>query len=134
MTSKGEQPAEVRITTLSNGLTQLESEGEKVSYGLAPLDAKSGTFVAWSGVDKNNHSGKQVFLLVERQTDGSFILYAPSCDGEEAKVAQNVGAAVEEGMVPTCRFHDRKSLESALRKYRPSEDRALMRFERNSDH
>jgi hypothetical protein len=129
-----EKPGEVRISVLRNGLTQMaDSDGTGSDvYGFAPLDPQQGTFVAWHSDDKTSGSaeGEQFYFLGQRRNDGSFGIYLPFCSGAEAQIARRAGASIEgvrnASKPNTCRFSSRSSLENALRKLRPSDQKRMM--------
>jgi hypothetical protein len=119
-TGPDQPPRIYRVSMLSNGLTQFDSGENKETYGFAPLDSGRGTYVAWldlkpdgAGIDVNGDV--QIYALVARESNGEFLIVPPECKDEEAAMARKVGATVETGTAPACRFPDRRALEKAMR-------------------
>jgi hypothetical protein len=130
----GEEHQSVTVSILPTGVTQFEDKGGKASYGFFPLGQGSRrTFVAWYKGEDESGSREQFYSLVERQPDGVIIFYQPTCDGDEAAIARAAGAQIQNGMVPTCRFPSRVSLESAMRQLRPRDFGASMKLVRVGD-
>jgi hypothetical protein len=128
-----DEPAKVfRVTVLPNGLTQFAGPEKAETYGFSPLDIQRGTFVAWMQTDDEQPSGEvnQAYALMQRQADGSFKVYAPSCKDEEAEIARKAGASAEEGMFASCRFPTRASLETAMRQFQPKDDKDALKLVR----
>jgi hypothetical protein len=120
-----------RISILPSGLTQFDVGEKGVGYGFAPLDRKHGTFVAWANVEDDNAAtdGRkgtyQMFALMVRKSNNEFLIYAPDCKDEGADIAREVGATIETGTPPACRFPTRAALEKALQQVPRKEDDAL---------
>lgn len=112
-----------KVSIAANGMTSIDVDGDVSLIGLAPLDAQAQTFVSWS-----TEEDTQFYELAVRQPDASVILYTPSCEGEQAETARTAGAMIERGMLSTCRFASRASLESAMRRIKPSPNQEAIRF------
>ena len=125
----GDEGQEVQVSILPSGLTQFEAKGEREKgiYGFAPLDEAGHAFVAWFTSGEARES-EQAYTLVEKHPDGRITFYQPSCQGEEASVAKAAGAAIRSGMIPTCQFASRASLELAMRELHPLDYGASMKL------
>ena len=111
------------VVLLANGMTRIGDTDGKGLYGFAPLDGENRRFVAWYHEDSGNSEDRaQLYLLLERRSKDEFVMYMPTCDGEDAAVATKAGASVEKGSVNTCTFPTRASVENAMRQIRVSKD------------
>jgi hypothetical protein len=119
--SGSDEPQHVyRVSTLSNGMTQFDGQEDKTQvYGFAPLGMPN-AFVAWWEIQPNpkgrpaENDENQMYALVVRKSDVSFLIFAPPCSDEAADLARKHGAVIGAGPSPTCRFPNRRSLEAAL--------------------
>ena len=123
-----DEQIDVRIRSTEGGMTRLEAEGETRDYALSPIDNEGRRYVSWERVDTD-----QAYVLIERRSDGDYLLHYPSCEGEEADMARAAGADVGTGMLATCRFRSRESLEGALRQLRPAPGSRSVRLVRIGD-
>jgi hypothetical protein len=118
----GEPPIAVRVSVLPSGMTRLTAGGETEDFPMAPLDAEGRMIVHWlepRGAE-TDADALELYLLIERRPGGEYAFYMPRCEGEEAAIARAAGAGVRlSSNVAVCRFPDRASLESALRRLRP---------------
>jgi hypothetical protein len=108
-------PATFRVTSLPDGMTNLQSEdggGTGITMGIRPLPGKPGLFMTWL----ERPDGRDAdFALLRPEADGTFTLYAPACN-LTLDILQVVGVAPGmDGALPSCVFSDRAAVEAALR-------------------
>ena len=115
-----EQHDEVaHILVGSDGMTRIEGDDPDDSYGFRPVDSEGRRFVMWVH-DARQEGDETAYALLERSGPGAYLIYHPRCDGADAEVAISAGAQrLADRAVPTCRFPDRASLESAIRNLHP---------------
>jgi len=112
-----------RVVALPSGLTRFEPIGQPEDAfvaGFAPLPGTERVFVAWLVEDGGDAIPRDSipYGLVERQPDGSYRVFSPTCD-EMGDVAISAGAVRISDKFRFCRFPDRASLETALRRIVP---------------
>ena len=111
-----ESPVRVRI--LPSGLTRMgpvAKPDETLSYGFAALDG--GHFIGWARPDESASAGEDVAYFLLDRDGAAYRLTIPVCEDEIKGVALAAGAALTtDPKVPGCRFSDRKSLETAMRR------------------
>ncbi len=126
--SDGESDIEkVRVSIRTDGMTLIQAEEERPSVvGLAPLGGRGRRYVGWGeNDDPATAEEEHAYWLLEARR-GEFLLHIPLCKGEAARVATAAGADVsDEPKSPVCRFSDRRGLERALRRLRPSDEDAV---------
>jgi hypothetical protein len=120
-----------RVSRRSDGMTQFDGDDGKLIVGFAPLEADRGVFVAWEQAERDSKEAddNQTYALLVAQTDGAFLVYAPSCKDDQEAVARDSGATVASGIFATCRFPSRARLEQALRRL-SRDDNSAMRLVR----
>ena len=126
--SDGESDIEkVRVSIRADGMTLIQAEEERPSVvGLVPLGASGRRYVGWAENDDPAAADEEhAYWLLEARR-GEFLLHMPLCKDEAARIATAAGADVsDEPKSPVCRFPDRRSLERALRRLRPSDEDAV---------
>jgi hypothetical protein len=126
--SDGESDIErVRVSIRADGMTLIQGEKEKPSVvGFVQLGARAGRYVGWADSEGPGAADEErAYWLLEARR-GEFLLHVPLCKEEAARVATAAGAEMtDEPKSPVCRFSDRRSLEKALRRLRPSDEEAV---------
>jgi hypothetical protein len=131
VSARDEPERDIRVTMFPTGMTELADTDGTDIYGFVPLDAQQRTFAAWHNDKDGTDRRLQLYFLGQKQPDGSFTFYLPSCDGAEAEIARRAGAVVEAShSATTCRFTNRAKLEAALQELRPTEQGEMMRLKR----
>ena len=127
--ARGADSTELISVVASDGGMTITREGQReFSYGLVPVDAQAGRFVAWAerSEEEVEHGAAVSYALLQRLGPNEYLLYYPTCTGRDADIAAAAGAeALRDLALPTCRFRTRAELEGALRQLVPRPERSV---------
>lgn len=91
-----------------------------------PLGARGRGYIGWAESGEPGAAQEEHAYWVLEARDGEFLLHMPLCKDQAARVATTAGAEItDEPKSPACRFSDRRGLERALGRLRPSDEEAV---------